>query len=203
MKNKLQFVSQDLDMKFLKFYTAYYLNEETGKQREYFFASRNSYDELAAKSDIVKANAVEMFTYIKENDAYKIVMVKEFRPAINKYVYAFAAGLIDGNETRDEAAKREIKEELGGTVKSIDWCYDKPLLTSAGLSDEANYLAIVELEALNEQHLEDSEEIEVKKYTVSEVKEMLAKGEIQLTLPGYLGLNLLINRIGDKNGVRS
>lgn len=49
----------------------------------------------------------------------EVVLVKQFRPALDSYTIEAPAGLIDEGETAEQAALRELKEECGyvGTVR--------------------------------------------------------------------------------------
>ena len=66
---------------------------------------------------------------------------------------------------------------------------------SAGLTDEANMFAIVELSKIGKQHLETTEDIKVKTFTVDELEKKIQNSELELTVTGYLGCVLLINKI--------
>ena len=43
----------------------------------------------------------------------EVCVVRQFRPPMQSYVWEFPAGLIDKNESVEEAALRELKEETG------------------------------------------------------------------------------------------
>ena len=49
----------------------------------------------------------------------KIILVKQFRPAIGDYSLELPAGYIDDKETAEEAVKRELKEETGFVCDSV------------------------------------------------------------------------------------
>ena len=189
MENKYMFVKQDLDKKFLKMYTATY--KTNGKEREYVFVSRHDEEDLAVVNDEIKPTAIEAFTYMDN----KLIMIKEFRSAIGKYIYSFCAGLIDGNETPEEAIKREVYEELGGKVKNIELCQNYPIPICPGVTDEANFCAFVEIESLEEQHLEATEDIEVIVLDVNEAEKKIKNNELPLTFTGYAAAMMLINKL--------
>ena len=65
----------------------------------------------------------------------------------------------------------------------------------AGLTDEANYFAIVELEDLGEQHLEETEDINVVIFSVEELEDLIKNNKLPLTASGYFGAMMLINKI--------
>lgn len=188
-KNEFLDVKLDLDKKFLKFYTAKY--KTNGKPRDYFFVSRNDKDNLALVSGKIKPTAIEAFTYYKD----KIIMIEEFRSAIGKKFYSFTAGLIEEGEDVNKSIEREIFEEIGGKVKSIELLQNYPMAVCAGLTDEANYFAIVELESLGEQHLEETEDINVVIIGVEELEALIKNNELPLTASGYFGAMMLINKI--------
>lgn len=50
---------------------------------------------------------------ILNTDTNKIVMVKEFRQGVNKYVYEFPSGTVEEGENAADACIREVKEETG------------------------------------------------------------------------------------------
>lgn len=61
--------------------------------------------------------AVIMIVFNKDHS--KILLNKEFRLGVNRYVYNTVAGLIDPGETAEEAAAREIFEETGLKLTKI------------------------------------------------------------------------------------
>lgn len=70
----------------------------------------------------------KIFYSFKQNDyvsilAYtknkKFLLVKQFRPAIEKFTLEFPGGLVDKGEKPIRAAKRELKEETGCYAKKV------------------------------------------------------------------------------------
>jgi len=185
-------VKKDLDKKFLKFYTAQYMTD--GKLRNYFFVSRHDERDLVMNNpDKVKPTAVECFTYIVEDGIPYAIMVKEFRSAMGRYVMSFPAGLIENNESFETAITREVNEEVGGEVKSFKLIQNYPLAACAGMTDEANMFAIVELSKEGTQHLEETEDIEVHKIPLTVLQKKVKNNELELTLSGYLGVLSILN----------
>jgi len=102
----------------------------------------------------------------KDDGKKYIILTLQFRPPVNNFVLEFPAGLIDPNETIENASLRELKEETG-------YQGDKVLLTSpplpleSGAADCTTKLVIVNIkedqdnEKEIKQELEDSESIEV------------------------------------------
>ena len=74
----------------------------------------------------------------------KIVLIRQFRPPINNYIVEFPAGLVDENESFENAAIRELKEETGyvGKIKKVI----PPIHSSPGMTNESVAVAIVEID---------------------------------------------------------
>lgn len=73
-----------------------------------------------------------------------LVLVKQYRPAIDGLSIEFPAGLVDKGEQHEQAALRELKEETGyvGELVSIQ----KPGSVSSGLTSEAIAMATVHID---------------------------------------------------------
>lgn len=109
------------------------LENKKGNSKKYFFASRRDYDELACiTKDHTKADGVMIIPITKEGE---VVLIKQFRPVIDDYIYEFPAGIIDPGESMEEAAKRELFEETGLTATSYE-VFLKSSYTSVGMTDE-------------------------------------------------------------------
>ena len=109
---------------------------------------------------IARKNEQKIITIIcHSSKSNRILVIKEFRIPINKYVIEFPAGLIEDGETIEQAAIKELKEETGYTGKILRV---SPFLTkSAYLTSELS--AFVEMETNEDEigltQLEEEEEI--------------------------------------------
>lgn len=68
----------------------------------------------------------------------KIVLIRQFRSTLNKYLYEFPAGTLEAGEKPSVCARREIMEETGyraGRLKRLGFIYPVP-----GYSDEVIYI---------------------------------------------------------------
>jgi ADP-ribose pyrophosphatase len=83
----------------------------------------------AAKRKFKEAVVVVPLTYKNE-----VVLIRQFRPPMGGYVWEFPAGIVDGEESCVEAARRELKEETGLDGKTIRVSPRVP--TSPGFSNE-------------------------------------------------------------------
>lgn len=106
------------------------------------------------------------------------MVVIQYRPPLDAYTVEWPAGLVDANETPEEAAVREFKEETGYEcrVTSVS-----PLLAAdPGLSSANMQLVMVEVklgedEQEPEQRLEDGEHIQRVVVPLSELYDRLVE----------------------------
>lgn len=91
------------------------------------------------------------------------MIILQYRPPIQAICVEFPAGLVDENETVEEAALRELHEETGYSGKLVDMSV--VMADNPGMSTTVMQMAVVEVqlkegEALPEQHLDEGESIE-------------------------------------------
>ncbi len=86
--------------------------------------------------------AAEMVTRCRPSG--DLLLVRQYRPALDADTIEFPAGLIDPGETPGETALRELREETGyaGTVRSVS----PVLCTTPGLASERVYLVVVDVD---------------------------------------------------------
>lgn len=149
-------VEQLTHEKWLNLYSAKF--EHNGHSGDWLYASRRQQPnpDLAADAVIV-VPVLRM-----PNEPPRAVMVKEFRVPVGDYVFAFPAGLLDGGESFEEAARRELEEETGFEVSAVHRV-TQPLYSSSGLTDEAVAMVFVDARATpqTQQKLESSEDLQV------------------------------------------
>lgn len=136
---------------------------------------------------VVIATIVESFnqTLLGTQRIKRLAVIKEYRVPLNGYEYGFPAGLIDDGESPEDAITRELEEETGLKIKNI-LNVSPPVVSSAGISDEAVYLgyAIAEGEP-NKDKLEASEDIETYLMTQSEVNDLLKRKDVTFGKSAY------------------
>jgi len=92
--------------------------------------------------------------------------------AVGGFVYNFPAGLIDKGETPQEAGKRELKEETGLDVISIeDTLFDS--YSAIGFSNETNAVIIGKADGTFAPSTSTLEEISAAWYTKAQVRGLL------------------------------
>ncbi len=107
-----------------------------------------------------------------------VLLVKQYRNAMNEYVLELPAGKFDSkDESGEECVRRELTEETGYVAKEIIH-----LLTIRSLiafSDERVEIFAATNLVPGKQMLDEEEEIELVEYSMTELKEMIFEGKIQ------------------------
>ena len=116
-----------------------------------------------------KINGVSIVVFYEN----KLLLLKEFRMAVNRYIYNLCAGMIEQGETVQETVARELHEETGLFVEEIIDILP-PSYAAVGFSDILTHIAIVKAKGeLSNEFLSENEDIEARFYDVDEVRELL------------------------------
>lgn len=102
---------------------------------------------------------VVILPFTKERE---VILTKQFRPAVNKYVIEFPAGLSERDESLEEAAKRELLEETGYRTDNVKFIAEGPVSPGASSEILTVYLA-EDVVNTGRQRPDGVEEIEVIK----------------------------------------
>ena len=110
------------------------------------------------------------------DDNNNVILEKQYRRPAGKVLLEIPAGGIEESETPEEAVKRELQEEIGylpGKVTRLGGFYSAP-----GYCTE--YLHLFLATDLKPSHLtaEDTDEIEIVRVPVSEIKGLIESGKI-------------------------
>ncbi len=118
----------------------------------------------------------------------EIVLIKQYRPVIDEYIYEFPAGTIEENETPLFCAKREIIEEIEYKANILeDYGY---IYLAPGYSTEKLHIFVAKNLEKDITFKKDPDElIKVKIFTKDDIKNLLKNRQIKdsKTLTG-LGL---------------
>lgn len=107
----------------------------------------------------------------------RMVLVRQYRKAVEESVLEFVAGLLEEGEDPDECAVREIREETGHEVASIKKL--GAIWPSPGYTDERLHVFHAELvDGPAPLRLDEGECLEVHTFTEIEVRQMISSGEI-------------------------
>ena len=108
----------------------------------------------------------------------QVILIRQYRYAVNQWLWELPAGSVDEGETPEEAARRECHEEIGqlpDTVVRLAAMYPTP-----GYCDEEMvFFRVSTLEEPTEAAaLDEDEDIEAKTFELREAREMVRRGEI-------------------------
>ena len=124
-------------------------------------------------------------------DSERIVLIRQYRPAIARTMWELPAGTTDPGESPDEAAVRECEEEIGlvpGKLERLGGFFPTP-----GFCDEE--LVFYRVSDLREpsgtrRSPDEDEDIQPKVVTIAEARSMVARGDI-IDLKTAFGLTLI------------
>ncbi|MCI6640341.1 MAG: NUDIX hydrolase [Pygmaiobacter massiliensis] len=86
------------------------LTLQNGRTKLYEMVSRRP---VHSAADLAQSEPEGVVLIILSPDRNRVLLNREYRPAVAKTVYNFPAGLIDPGETPAQAASRELREETG------------------------------------------------------------------------------------------
>ena len=153
------------DGKYLKNYELYYTNK-VGKDKTYEIVSYNDITDITQIGKSV--NGVVLVALYND----KLLLLKEFRMGVNRFIYNLCAGRREEGESLEECAARELYEETGLKLTEVIEVLP-PAYGSVTLSDAANQLAIVRVEGEMADHTEDDELIIPGFYDKEEVRKLI------------------------------
>lgn len=110
-------------------------------------------------------------------DDQKIVMVRQFRPALDRFTLEIPAGGIEPGEDWKEAAARELEEETGYCCDKIDFLYH--LQTTVAFTNERIGVYLATGLRKVAQKLDEDEFIQIEYYSIEELEQMIFDGVIE------------------------
>lgn len=111
-------------------------------------------------------------------DDGKILMVKQYRNALERDTLEIPAGKLDDpDEEGIVCASRELKEETGYSSDDLEWLLT--IRTTVAFCNERIEVFVARNLVPGEQHLDEDEFVDVKAYKLEELKEMIFEGKIQ------------------------
>ncbi len=111
-----------------------------------------------------------------EDEEGKFFFVKQWRYAQGKVTLEYPAGKREAGECDANTAKREIVEETG--FEGTDWKYLGEMYPTPAYDSETIGMYYAKKGNYLGQHLDADENVEVYRYTLDEITDMIVKGEI-------------------------
>jgi ADP-ribose pyrophosphatase len=129
---------------------------------------------------------------IPVTDTGEIILVKQYRPALGRWVWELPAGSLKAGEVLEEAARRECHEEIGlipGRLEHLGGFYPTP-----GYCDEVMHFfkasRLRQPAAGEVAQPDEDEDIEPRAFTPAAIQAMIADGEV-VDLKTVGGVSLL------------
>lgn len=111
-------------------------------------------------------------------DDGKILMVRQYRNALDRYTLEIPAGALDAeDEPGILCVGRELEEETGYRSEDLEWLIT--LRTTVAFCNERIEVYVARNLIPSKQHLDEDEFIDLKAYTIEELKEKIFSGEIE------------------------
>ena len=176
-------ITQKTENRFVNLYELETI-KKTGRPGRYFVSSRaKNADELKIRTRDDHPDGVMIYMLYGEKKD-RIVLVRQYRFAIDDYIYELPAGLCEKGESYRDSAVREAKEETGLTMTPIEVPvgFEKPYYMTVGMTDEcvAFVYGFGEGE-ITDKYLESGEEIEVILADREEARRILREEKAAMT----------------------
>ena len=108
----------------------------------------------------------------------KVLSIKQYRHAIKSWEWELPAGMIDNDALSPmETAKKELEEETGYSAEH--WLELGSFFPSPGSTSEEIFLFAAAGLRASEQNLDSSEQIELHKISMEELKNLVKNGEFK------------------------
>mgnify|MGYP000797758625 FL=1 len=108
----------------------------------------------------------------------RILMVTQYRNALERDTLEIPAGKLDDpDESGLVCASRELEEETGYRSENLEWILT--LRTTVAFCDERIEVYVAKDLIPSRQNLDEDEYVDVKAYTLEELKETIFDGTIQ------------------------
>jgi ADP-ribose pyrophosphatase len=179
---------------------------DKGRNFDYFFVSRRKdTDKLKLVTKDITAEGVVIYPILKD-EPDKIVMVRQYRYPLDDFIYELPAGLIDGGETPEAAAVREMKEETGLEFEVYtegNAAFRRPFFMGAGFTDEScNTVFGYAKGSMSNRDNEDTESLKPIIVDKKEVGRILKEEKVSIRA-AYLLINFLQADAGNPFGFLS
>jgi ADP-ribose pyrophosphatase len=106
----------------------------------------------------------------------RVLMVRQYRFPVRKYLWELPAGKIDAGETALKGAKRELQEETG--YRARRWTKLITFYPSPGFQQEKMTVFLAEELTAGKAHVIEDEDLEVEWFPLKQVEQDIAGGKI-------------------------
>lgn len=143
------------------------------------------------KREVIEHNGAVCVVPITDDNT--VYMVRQFRYPFNETILEVPAGKLDSKDEKwEDAAIRELKEETG--MQTDDLVYIGDYRPSVAFLTEVIHMYVAKGLHKGKQNLDDDEFLEVEKYPLQKLVDMVMSGEITdgKTIAAILKVNNMI-----------
>jgi ADP-ribose diphosphatase len=109
-----------------------------------------------------------------------VAVTRQYRHPVGEYLFEIPAGTMEPGESPMACAKRELEEETGLVAEDFQELTRIHILPS--YSDEMSYIFLAKKLTAGQQRLDQDEIIEIVRYPLAELMEMIDTGQITCAL---------------------
>ncbi len=131
-------------------------------------------DKKYSKREIVEHPGGVAVIPVTEHNS--MILVKQYRKAVERFLYELPAGKLELNEEPRETAVRELKEETGYVANKLTYLYE--FYTSPGYCNEKMYLFLGEDLVEGTAEPDSGEFIVCEELKIEDLLKMIDRGEI-------------------------
>lgn len=151
------------------------LKEEKGKFLHYCLDEVTlSNGHISTREMVIHPGAVGIVALTAEKE---IILVKQYRYPVQSVLYEIPAGKLERGEEPAYSAQRELEEETGYSAEN--WVKLASFYTAPGFSNEYMHLYLATNLVKKSAHPDPDEIITYEKISLTEVFQMMEKGEIK------------------------
>lgn len=164
---------------------------------------RDRYLKIVREIETVRGKKIERFTGVRPDFVVviprlsngKLLLERQYRFALKKYLYEFPAGVVDHSENPTETVRRELEEETGYRPKKVARLF-RGYWSPSGMAYRAHFYYAGGLEAVGKKHFDDTEIITTLEVSEKQLERMITRGEIEdaKTILAFLYYKRYMNR---------
>lgn len=114
--------------------------------------------------------------FVAETEDGNVVMVRQYRNALERYTLEIPAGGVNKGEDYKAAAMRELQEETGYQAQQVEKLID--IYTTVAFCNERIGIYCGKVTKKEKQHLDEDEFVEIAEYPLDDLIAMIYRGEI-------------------------
>lgn len=113
---------------------------------------------------------------VAQDEDGKLLMVRQYRNTMDGYTIEIPAGGRNPGESMAECAARELEEETGFRTEKVEFLVD--FVATIAYSNEKIGIYWTDRLIPSKQHLDEDEDVEVLRYSLEELTDMILEGTI-------------------------